>query len=242
MAASYLNSARIKIDEASRPVEVLVAEQDIARGTPAEELFSKKLVTRQEVPAQFVSSDAISSQRAIEGQVLAIPLSAGEQLTTGRFQYPSAAGLAYSVPENYVAISVPADAVSGVSGLVRPGDHVAVLVTLKPDPESEETVTKTLVPKARILAVDDSTGVESESTESEQEGGIGSTQSSAQSLGPKTFTLAVSQREAEQLVLAENSAEGKDNRKLWMALLPTQGTGLKTDAGVTSGDLIKVGR
>ena len=235
-AAQYLNSARSQIQSGARPVEVLVAQQDIPRGTPAEELFQKKLVAREDIPQQFVASGAISSARVIDGQVLAVPLSDGEQLTVGRFQFPSQAGLAYNVPEDYVAISIPVDDVSGVSGFVKPGDNVALMATVKQtaagasaDGGVPEQVTKTLVPKARVLAVGTSVGVE-QPQEAEEDGNVLASTSTSRPAqdSPGTVTLALSPADAERVVFAQNEGSAGE-RAIWVALLPVRSTGVPDD-------------
>ena len=239
-AAQYLNSAQSKIQAQVKPVEVLVAQQDIARGTSADELVEKKLVALEEVPQQFVASGAVSSIRAIAGQVLAVPLSTGEQLTVGRFQFPSEAGLAYNVPEDYVAISIEVDDVNSVSGFVRPGDSVALMATIElpvtatgQGAQQPQPITKTLVPKARVLAVGSRTGVEKVQTDEDTAGTFGSASASggAQS-GPQTVTIALSQVDAERVVFVEN-AGASGTRSLWLALLPVRSTGLQATPGQT---------
>ena len=148
-SVAYLRGARADIVAQNKPVEVYVAQQDLPQGTTAEELLSKKLIKIEKVPGRFVPHDAISSERAIENQVLAVPVSAGEQLTAGRFTYAADAGLSYSVPEELVAISLEVDDVSGVAGLVKPGDSVIVFASYKPDGGLGAARTQTLIPKAR---------------------------------------------------------------------------------------------
>jgi len=236
MAATYLNSARVRLDAQSQPVEVLVAQENIERGTPSDELFAKKLIVAQKIPRQFVAADAISSQRAIDGQVLAVSLTAGEQLTTGRFQYPSQAGLAYSVPSDYIAVSIPVDKVSSVSGLLRPGDLVAVMGTVEqPSGKDKVTVTKILVPKARILAVGTDAGT---GTSSETNSGSKSVMSAASRDQNQTevnaVTLALSPADAEKVVFIANEGSGKGDRSLWLALLPVKTTSIAITKGQTA--------
>lgn len=240
-AAQYLNSARSQIQSEAKPVEVLVAQQDIPRGTPSEELLQKKMVALEKVPRQFVASGAISSARTIDGQVLAVPLSSGEQLTVGRFQFPGQAGLAYNVPEDYVAISINVDDANGVSGFVKPGDNVALMATVEEAPKgaaaqgraSQTVVTKTLIPKARVLAVGASVGTEQAQTE--QESGntfAGASASGGNNTEAKTVTLALAPSDAERVIFVANEGAA-GNRSLWLALLPIRSTGAKATSGQT---------
>lgn len=216
MAARYLTSARTEIASGSKPVQVLVAQEDIPRGLPTEELVAKKMVKLEEVPQRFVAAGAISTARAIEGQVLSTPLTRGEQLTTSRFQVASDAGLAYSIPKDAVAMAIPVDEVKGISGLVKPGDHVAVFATFDPGPNGEENITKLLLSDAKVLAMGGSLTAETSS----QSSGSGKSKSafaasrSSDDSTAKTMTLAVSAKDAERLVFAEETG------KVWVTLLP----------------------
>lgn len=172
VAANYLSSARTDIASANEPIAVLVATEDLPRGMSAEDLIKRKLVSVQQVPRRFVAADAVSSQRAIAEQVLAVPVSAGEQLTKTRFQYPAEAGLSYSVPDNLVACTVPVDEVSGVGGLLKPGDLVTVYATLKPEATAKSAYTAAIVPSARVLAVGEIVGTEDPATEEKSSGGV----------------------------------------------------------------------
>lgn len=236
MAATYLNSARIRLDAQSQPVEVLVAQEDVERGTASDELFAKKLVVVQKIPRQFVAADAISSQRAVDGQVLSVSLTAGEQLTTGRFQYPSQAGLAYSVPSDYIAVSIPVDKVSSVSGLLRPGDLVAVMGTLEQGTDAAKvTSTRILIPKARILAVGADSGVASQSEGADGDSGLmGAANRDQGQAEINAVTLALSPVDAEKVVFVANEGAGKGDRSLWLALLPVKTTDIAPTTGQTA--------
>lgn len=241
LAAGYLNSARLRLDAQAQPVEVLVANEDIPRGTSSADLFAKKLVSVEQIPRQFVAAGAISSERAVDGQVLSVPLTSGEQLTAGRFQYPSQAGLAYSVPDNYLAVSIPVDKVSSVSGLVRPGDQVAVLGTVggsSGDPKSIST--RVIVPKARVLAVGADSGAGTQSTtDSQQSSGLLGAASRTQDSAINAVTLALSPSDAEKVVFVANVGEGKGDRSLWVALLPVKAASVQQTRGRTSATIFE---
>lgn len=231
-AAQYISSARSSVEAESKPIEVLVAQQDIPRGTSSEDMIAKKMVSIEKVPARFVAAGAVSSSRAVEGQVLAVNLSVGEQLTSGRFEYPSQAGLAYNVPEDFVAISVPVDDVSGVSSLLKPGDNVAVFVTTKSGAESEdEAQTKMVIPVARVLAIGQQTTVEQAPEEKQSNGALAA--SSQQGSQTRTVTLALSASDAEKVVFASNKGDGKGDRSVWLALLPVRGSEVPPTRGQT---------
>lgn len=216
LAAGYLRSARSDITAESEPVTVLVAQEDLPRGLSATELQDQGLVAEEEIPRRFVAGDAVSSIRQIEGQVLAVPVSAGEQLTKGRFQYPAQAGLSYTVPEDYVALSVPVDQVTGVSGLLKPGDSVVVYATYTDAGEEAVDFTAMAVGKAKVLAVGAETSAENASTAEDQEtnaGVLATGRAQEATVEYQTVTLALSPEDAQQVVF------GAETGSLYLALL-----------------------
>lgn len=219
LAVDYINSARSEVAASSEPVEVLVAQEDIPRGLSAEELVAGEMILLEEVPQRYVAADAISSARAIEGQVLNTPLSKGEQVSTARFSLPSAAGLAYSVPGDQVAIAIPVDEVRGISGMVRPGDRVAVFVTIENADEDDEEneggkVTRLLLPEARVVAMGAALTAETATQDAEGDGGGALVSSNTSNEAPSVMTLAVSPADAEKLIF------GEEVGSVWITLLP----------------------
>ena len=219
-AARYIDSARGRVEAQEQPVDVLIAQQDLPSGMSGEELIGQELLKLQAVPRRYVSDGAISSAVAIEGKILTVPLAKGEQVTGSRFSLPSAAGLSFAVPSDYVAVAMPNSADRGVAGLVRPGDHVVVYATFEPTGELAEAVTRLILRKARVLAVGSTTTALSSSSTDEEEdaaptGTLTGQTSGGSSAGevPGTLTLALSPADAEKLVFAQE--EGK----IWFALL-----------------------
>jgi len=214
MAANYLRGARADIAGENQPVEVLVAQQDLPRGVSAEQLLEQKLVVIEEVPARFVAADAVSSERVIANQVLASSVGAGEQLTKSRFDYPADAGLAYTVPEGHVAVSLAVDDVSGVSGLVKPGDSVIVFASYEPSGR-ESAVTKAAIGRARVLAVGETISAETAQADQEQDGGVlGQDATQAEKETYRTVTLALSVDDAQEAAFANEFGS------IHLALLP----------------------
>jgi len=227
LAARYLNEARTAIVEDAEPVEVLVAQEDIPRGLSAEEMIAEEVIALEKVPRRFVAAGAVSSKAALEGYVLASPLTAGEQLTMARFELPAAAGVSYSIPDGQLALSIPVDVVTGVSGLVKPGDRVALYAHLVTGPGGQLNYTKLLVPECKVVAAGGAlrarVGEGGDGGDEEQAGSLLASReddtSSDTPVDTQTLTIALSPEDAERVVWA--SAQSRSSQgEIWAAILP----------------------
>ena len=231
LTGRYLDSLQRGVAAEDEPIEVLVAQQDVQRGVTAEEVIEAGLIVRESIPRRYVADGAVSSVANLEGQVLAENLTRGEQITQARFKFPSQAGLAFSIPDDYVAIAISNDAVKGVAGLVRPGDHVLVVATFDPGPD-EEPVTRVLLPRARVLAVGTAVGAEQPARDRAVTTGggvIGGQQNDddRDAMTATTITLALSPADVEKLVYAEEKGS------VWLALLGSTEADIAATAGQT---------
>ena len=227
MTGRYLSSLERGVAAEDEPIEVLVAQEDLTRGTSADELVEAGLIVRESIPRRYVADGAVSSIATIEGQVLAESLSRGEQVTQTRFQFASQAGLAFSIPDEYVAVAISNDAVKGVAGLVRPGDHVMAVVTFDPGPD-EEPLSQIFIPRARVLAVGTAVGVEpGPATAAGERGLAGQGTDDQQGATPSTITLALSPADVERLVFAEETGN------VWLALLGSTDVDIPATPGQT---------
>lgn len=229
VAAKYLGDASAKLTSEAEPVKVLVAVKDVPQGTTAEDALSDGYVELREVPRRYVAEGAVSSASAISGQVLATSLSTGEQVTAARFKYASEVGLAYGIPEGFVAMSVAADDVKCVGGMLKPGDYVMITATLDPGPANAGPETRVLLKKVLVLAVGTTMGNEQATTTEEGSSsssltGNASNTDTAQSL---TLTLALLPSDVEKLVYAEEEGTTR------LALLPATATSVVPTPGRT---------
>ena len=228
VTAQYLRGATARLTQEAEPVQVLVAMQDVPRGMTAEEALKEGFIQMQEVPQRYVSASAVSSVRGIEGQVLAATLSQGEQVTRARFQFPSEAGLSFAIPDGFVAVSIPADDVTCVGGMLKSGDWVLVTATFDPGPNGKDAESRILLPKARVLAVGLDTGTGTGTAETGRDGAITTGARSANTgevAQSPTVTLALKPEDVEKLVFAERQGS------IWLALLPTTETELQGTPG-----------
>ena len=116
----------------------------------------------------------------------------------------------------------------GLAGLVKPGDQVVVIATI--DPTADNAFTVVLVPKARVLAVNRSVGIERQAASAQAQSSPSLTGGNVSAdSGPKTVTVALSQVDAAKCVLAS------ERGRIWFALLPaTASTATPAGTGVTT--------
>lgn len=165
-------------------VSVVVAKTDLKRGA---KLIEDMLETRQYTPSSRPSG-AFSSVEEIEGRVLSVNVSGTEAITASKLADPSVMGGGVSalITPGKRAMSVKGNEVMGLSGFVRPGDHVDVIVSLTVG-RNDTHVTKLVLERVKVLA----TG-----TELSPPDGEGKTASVG------VYTLELTPKESERLALA----------------------------------------
>ena len=217
---AYVSSIRTSVEYEVAKVEVLVAASNIPKETPVEGIIASESVTMQAIPRKYLADGVLTSLEDYKDFVTAAPINKGEQITSTKFIKPEDIGLAFSIPKDKIAISIPINEVIGVSNLINVGDHVNIIATFKLTmqgtaafpPGTEEAVettiafqkeiTKTLLWNVEVLHI--GTGV---ITAEEQAKGANIT----------TITLAVTPEESEIMVFTEEMGN------VWLALLPTTG-------------------
>lgn len=229
---SYISSIRTSVEEEVEKVEVLVAAQNIPKETPVEIIIAADAVTTEAIPRKYLADGVLTTLDNYEGYVTAAPINKGEQITSTKFVKPEQIGLAFMIPGDMVAISIPVNEVIGVSNLINVGDKVNVIATFSPPGEeaaaagaAEETlaeevviekeITKTLLWNVEVLYV----GTRIVIVEEEEAGGIlgGETKKEIKASDIRTVTLAVTPEDSEKLVFTEEMGS------VWLALLPVDG-------------------
>ena len=106
---------------------VVVAKSDIAAGTE----ITADMVKVIEVPNSLLVRDAFTSAQLVVGEAARYPIAAGEQVTRARVGANTEGdGLAFVVPAGMRAIAVSVDEITGVGGLILPGDRADVIAVI----------------------------------------------------------------------------------------------------------------
>jgi len=212
---------------------VVVAGQGIPAGTRV----TADMVTLKSISSDAILPDVFRKTKDVVGQVTRVPLVAGEQVIPSKVTPTGAAianvenpALAYVVPEGMRAVSVEVSSVIGASGLIRPGDYVDVILTVKVEGSGEATsgstlrdqIAKTVLQNAMVLSIDQSVAHpvagDNDASSPPAEDGTSNAEAS-------TVTLAVSPVHGEVLTAAETCGKNFAGR-LALALRPFGESGL----------------
>jgi pilus assembly protein CpaB len=145
---------------ATRPPEtrtgmyVVVARQDIPERTLFTASNVDSLLTQRELPAELAPTSALTQPTEAIGKTTTSRLSGREVVTADRLASPEGAGARSSalIPNDHVALTIPAsDRVIIASG-VQPGDRVDLIITWSRTGE-EGVVTQDFLQDIRVFAV-----------------------------------------------------------------------------------------
>ncbi|MGB8507404.1 MAG: Flp pilus assembly protein CpaB, partial [Pyrinomonadaceae bacterium] len=171
---------------------IVVAKVDIPLGTKIEASH----LTSVQFPSDATPDGAFDSPEKLVGRVAVVNVAAREPVTDFKLAPEgSAAGLSAVIPEGYRAMTVKVDDIVGISGFVRPGALVDIVVVIQPQEGSiggQGPVSKIVLQNIKVLA----SGQKIDQPKDDRE---------AESV--KAVTLQVLPEQAEKLALA--ATEGK---------------------------------
>jgi pilus assembly protein CpaB len=140
-------AAQVAMNTSKNFVPVVVTATDLTFGTKLDR--AQLRVVRY--PKESVPAGAFSSIDSVAGQTTKIFLAAREPITDLKLS-SRGGGLSMLVRPGMRATSLEVNQVSGVSGFVLPGDKIDVLCTVDGKGMNQETVTKTILQNAEVLA------------------------------------------------------------------------------------------
>jgi pilus assembly protein CpaB len=134
-----------------KPSTVLIASRNINEM----QVLDETMVTQESQFDKFIQPGALSDFKDIKDMVALVPIKEGEQILLTKLSPKSAeTGLAVQVSASKRAMSIPVNDNTGVSKLIKPGDHVDIIGSVSyPNPDgSKQTELKTLLQNITILA------------------------------------------------------------------------------------------
>lgn len=219
----YVRGADTRAKDRYAMTPVLVATQTIGVGESFGDAVKSGKLDLQDVVSSDKVADAVTSLSAISNdEVAEAAIYPGEQVLSDRFGQDSSTAPAtmanptLQIPDGDVAISVSLTDPGRVASFVEPGSSVAVFVTGSSATGTgvtvKNSVSRVLLSKVLVLGVG-STGTEASSSTAP---GAAPT-APAQSLPDTLLTLAVTQKQAEKILLA--TAGGSSGYTLSLGLL-----------------------
>lgn len=129
-----------------KPTKVVVAKDNLRIG----DVLSYDNLAIREMPNGFIHASAIREENAnsVVGKRIMQSLNKGESLLTNFLASKSGGGFSNLIESGKRALTFPVDIVSSMSGLLRPGDKIDLMVTLK----QGDSVTRPLLKNVTILA------------------------------------------------------------------------------------------
>jgi Flp pilus assembly protein CpaB len=202
----YLNGYRNSVKAEGAPVTVLIARQNIAKGTAGTVIASKGLFTSTTMRESQLREGALSDPSSLNGKVTTQEIYKGAQITTAAL---SAGGktLASSLTGKERIIAVPLDAAHGMIGEIEAGSHVDIFALFNVIPlgrngvpiagGSARPVLKRIITNAPVVEIGGKNG----------------------GLGSSTTKVLLKLTDRQAADLAFSSDEGK----VWLSLRPGNG-------------------
>lgn len=218
LSVVYLQS--LQRQRAAPPVEKQQVDVVVPRvNIPSRTVITPDMLTMAAVDEDRVPRGALTDPTLAVGQVATQRLVAGQPvLRTQITDRATAFGLAGIVPPGLRAVTVPVDPVTGVAGLLKPGDRVDVIATFE---VGETLVAQTVLQDVELLALGthttDVTPAETTTTteaKDEQTPAEETTRARRETVEYPNATLGVTPEDAQKLMLAEQRG------KLRLALRP----------------------
>lgn len=201
LGASYIKNFENKLLDASRPIPVLKAVQDIQKNMPIEE----QMLAVEEVPQKYVQPGALNHPNDAIGRLAESPIQKGEQIVgTKLITWGTETGLAVKVPAGKRAVSIHVDETTGVGGLIKPDNYVDVVGSFNFGDQSKDShQAHTLLQDVRVLAVSRDLGVGL----ARKEKGANDRAEGGRSDDKTTVTLALDPQEVQDIILAQQAGE-----------------------------------
>jgi pilus assembly protein CpaB len=192
---------------------VVIAAADIREGAT----ITGDMVKVSGVAASAANATAFTSVDSVVGRVTRVAVFAGDVIVPGRLApQGSGPGLEVKIGAGMRAMAVKVDDVAGLSGLIQPGSHVDVLVTIRPENSSDRQVAKVFMENVRVLSV----------------GAVVQRDNTGKAIDATTAALEVEPAQAERLAVAMHQGT------IQLVLRGYGDPERVTTAGASSGDVL----
>ncbi|MGH8997603.1 MAG: Flp pilus assembly protein CpaB [Acidimicrobiales bacterium] len=193
MVYLYAHSADTRANNGVEQVKVLKATAQINTGETLAAAQQAGKIAQGTVAKNDMVTGAIDSTTTLVNEVALGPILPGQQLAAANFGQPGQTST-LQIPTGDIAISVSLTDTGRVAGFVSPGDNVAIFLNSSGSQGAQDD-TRLLLPKVQVIAIGATTVVSQTTTDKT---GAQTTEQLPNTL----FTLAVNQKQAEQIMFA----------------------------------------
>lgn len=123
-----------QLEEDARKGKTLVKVVVPNRALKAGEIIDSSVVSVREIPSEFVNKSAVDPEsfKSVDGQALQVDIDRGEPILTN---YTASRGgdiFAAVLQNGRRALTIEVDEISSISGMLRPGDRIDLMLTAPP--------------------------------------------------------------------------------------------------------------
>ena len=132
-------------------IEVVVSTTDILRDT----IIDETMLTTEKVPKKFVQPGSVTTIDQAVGRFALTTIKNGQQVLDANLIKYTESYLSHEIPSGMRAITIAVTDITGVAGLIKPGNFVDILVTHDyGDKDRVDKRIKTLFQNVKVLAVE----------------------------------------------------------------------------------------
>jgi pilus assembly protein CpaB len=207
----YVQGADKRASDKFDNVSVLKATTDVAAGTKYDDALSNGQIAMSTAPKYELAAAAVTSTEALKGKLVTVPIFTGQQIIQSQFgDTVQNATSSLPIPPGMMAIAVNLTDPDRVAGNIQNGSQVAIFVTGTLQAKAGSTAagtgadtesTRLLLPKVTVLNV--GSPQPATTTTSTDENGAQTTEQLPRTL----LTLAVTQKEAQKVILASKALD-----------------------------------
>jgi len=151
----YIVSYRNNVNEGAGMVNVLVAGRDIPAGTAGASVASGGYLKTESVPKRTLVDGSIASAAPLTSKVTADPIYKGEQITLRQFKPLAQAGIFAKFSGKQRAVAVLGTPSQMLAGIVKDGDRVDVVATVKYHGGPNRATTRVVLKNILVLNAPD---------------------------------------------------------------------------------------
>jgi pilus assembly protein CpaB len=205
----YVQGADKRANKQYATVSVLKATQNIAAGESYDSALAAGKISSQPVPQNQLNQGYEVDTTALKGKISSVPIFAGQQVISSQFgSSVQATASSLPIPKGMIAISVNLTDPDRVAGNVQNGSEVAIFVTGQLTSAAggastgDVQSTRLLLPSVTVLNVGSPQPPAASTSDTAD-----ATATTTEDLPRTLLTLAVTQSEAQKVILASKALD-----------------------------------